>query len=158
SEEHHHPEISGPLLPSPRRPVRNDRSHDYFAVTLAPILVTRPSPSPSPSTFTTTSTSTSTSTMPQLPVATAGSAGAVSDCGSSSACAIHSRPSAFFTAGFAYSCGPRCTWGMTSKLWCTGGDGSVHSRVPISHGFTSAFEPANTLRKKLITKVIWLAP
>ena len=46
----------------------------------------------------------------------AGSAGTVSGVRRSSAWPIQSRPSAFFTAGFANSCGPRTTVGMTSKL------------------------------------------
>src|SRR6185369_14334667 len=75
--------------------------------------------------------------------------------GSSSVWVSQSRPSSFLASALAYSCGPRTTVGITSKLWCGGGEGVSHSSVPTCHGFFSAFFPANTLWKKFTTKKSW---
>ena len=73
---------------------------------------------------------------------------------STSSCASQSLPRAR-ASGLANSCGPRTTVGMTSKLWCGGGDGSVHSSVPTSHGFARPFLPRRRLAKKFKTKRSW---
>ncbi len=44
--------------------------------------------------------------------------------------------------GLPSSCGPWRTTGMRSKLWCGGGDGTVHSSVPTCHGLASRLAPA----------------
>ena len=69
--------------------------------------------------------------------------------GSGSFCASQSLP---FTSGWLNSCGPCTTSGISSKLWCGGGEGTVHSSVPTSHGFSEAFLPATRLERKLTTK------
>src|SRR4029079_16770199 len=61
-------------------------------------------------------------------------------------------------SGLPSSCGPRRTVGMTSKLWCGGGDGSVHSSVPTCHGLAGAGLPRRRLEKKFQTNTSCAAP